>query len=226
MRIILEKYATECPYLDKRTWAYAAFRAFSMAPSIYEQLISAGWRRSGLIFYQNSCPGCTECTPIRINVKNFSPDRSQKRNLKLNSDIVCSVRPFAESNEERLLYNRYVTERHQQELKEEDVYAELFADSPVHSMVIRYYLGPKLAAAGWMDIMPDSISSIYLAYDPELSSRGLGTFSILKQIELCRALDKKNLHLGFHVKDSRKMNYKGRFDATELLCGGQWKTLE
>lgn len=223
MRIIFEKYATECPYLDNRTWVYAAFRSFSMAPSIYEQLIGSGWRRSGLIFYQNACPGCTECTPIRINVEKFRPDRSQRRNLKLNSDIICAVRPFAESDEERQLYNRYVVERHQQDTKGADVYSELFADSPISSMVIRYYLGAKLAAAGWMDIMPDSISSIYLAYDPDLSERGLGTFSILKQIELCRTLGKKNLHLGFHVKDSKKMNYKGRFAATELLCGSEWK---
>ena len=224
MRIILEKYATECPYLDSRTWAYSAFRASSMPPSVYEQLISSGWRRSGLIFYQNSCPGCSECTPIRIDAEKFRPDRSQRRNLKLNSDITCAVRPFADSDEERQLYKRYVTERHQQELSGGDVYSELFADSPVSSMVIRYYLGPKLAAAGWMDVMPDSISSIYLAYDPDLSSRGLGIFSILKQIELCRSLGKKSLHLGFHVKDSRKMNYKARFKAAELLHEGNWQT--
>ncbi|OGV33532.1 MAG: hypothetical protein A2020_10565 [Lentisphaerae bacterium GWF2_45_14] len=225
MRIILEKYTTECPYLDNKTWAYSAFRTFAMAPAVYEYLIGSGWRRSGLIFYQNSCPGCSECRPIRINVEKFRPDRSQSRNIRRNSDIICSVRPFAHNHEEQELYNRYVIKRHEQKLSGADVYAELFADSPVQSMAIKYYLGPRLAAVGWMDIMPESISSIYLAYDPDFSSRGLGVFSILKQIELCRFLGKKSLHLGFHVKDSKKMCYKSKFKSAELLIDEQWSPI-
>ena len=59
-------------------------------------------------------------------------------------------------------------------------------------------------------------------FDPELTSRGLGTFMILDHIERTRALGLPHLYLGYWVKQSAKMAYKARFQPQEQLGASGW----
>ena len=78
---------------------------------------------------------------------------------------------------------------------------------------------------GWIDVLPYSLSSIYFSFDPEYSSRSLGTFSILQQAALCARLGKEWLHLGFWVKERQNMTYKSRFKPCQILIDGTWSEL-
>jgi len=69
------------------------------------------------------------------------------------------------------------------------------------------------------------LSAIYTFFDPEESSRSLGVYSVLKQIELCADLDVPYLYLGYWIKDSRKMSYKTDYRPVELLVHGRWVTI-
>ena len=82
---------------------------------------------------------------------------------------------------------------------------------------MEYYLGDKLIGAGWLDVLPNGISSIYYIFDPDYSKRSLGTFSVMKEIELCNDLGKEWLYLGFYVRESPKMSYKADFKPYQLL---------
>lgn len=46
-----------------------------------------GYRRAGSILYKNICPHCKKCQPIRILVSDFVPSKSQRKVLRINSDI-------------------------------------------------------------------------------------------------------------------------------------------
>src|SRR5690606_33582560 len=67
----------------------------------YPQALQWGFRRSGDIVYRPHCRGCQACVAVRIPVAAFAPDRSQRRCLARNADVVARVLP-AERNDERL----------------------------------------------------------------------------------------------------------------------------
>ncbi len=213
-----------CPYLDNREWVNHSFVVLGIDPRLYEGLQSFGWRRSGSSFYQNHCPNCKECVPLRVDVNKFTPDRSQRRNLKRNHDVTWTLTPPSFEEEDFQLYRDYVIRRHGSEHDvDTNIYSYLHVDSPMTTQLIRYRKGGRLMGVGWIDVMPDSLSSVYFSYNLEFAPSGPGVFSILKQIEIAREMGKSWLYLGFHVADSRKMAYKSRFKPHQILVDGQWR---
>lgn len=203
-----------------------SFYAETLSPQFYERLIAKGFRRSGQAFYQNHCPGCTACLPIRADVRHFSPSRSQRRVLKKNSDIRYSRRPAGFEADDFELYCNYLHQRHPESSNTtKEGYINFLIDSPIQTEIMRYYLGKQLIGLGWIDIMPKSLSSVYFAFDPEFSSRSLGTYSILRQLELAKELGKDWLQLGFWVEKSQKMSYKSNFSPCEILLDENWKAI-
>ncbi len=82
-----------CPYLPERI-ARMPLRipARLLQRSELEQRLDTGDRRQGIFLYRTSCPGCRACEPIRIEVEQFSPNRSQRRALSHgNARIVVEV---------------------------------------------------------------------------------------------------------------------------------------
>ena len=212
-----------CPYLENREWVNHSFITHELDAGLYEGLQSYGWRRCGSSFYQNHCPGCSECAPIRVDVKSFSPDRSQRRNLRLNADVTWTIEDPVFREEDFSLYKEYVTKRHGSERDLDDtVFSFLHVKSPVDTKVIRYRKAGRTMGVGWFDLMPDSLSSVYFAYDLEFAPFGPGTFSILKQIEVARQMGRSWVYLGFYVAGSRKMSYKSRFQPSQILVNGAW----
>ncbi|MNT77160.1 arginyl-tRNA-protein transferase [compost metagenome] len=72
-----------------------------------------------------------------------------------------------------------------------------------------------------IDVLDDGLSSVYTFYDPDIAD-GLGTYSIVWQIEQCRALNLPWLYLGYWIADSRKMSYKSSFRPAQFLVDGAW----
>ncbi|CAG5125688.1 unnamed protein product [Candidula unifasciata] len=86
-----------------------------------------------------------------------------------------------------------------------------------------YLLDGKLIAVGVVDILPSSVSSVYLYYDPEYSFLGLGVYSALREIALVRELnlsapDLKYYYMGFYIHNCQKMRYKGQYRPSFLAC--------
>jgi arginine-tRNA-protein transferase len=77
-------------------------------------------------------------------------------------------------------------------------------------------------AVAVLDRLDNGISAIYTFYEPEASSRSLGSFVILWQIELARELELPAVYLGYWIRNCRKMNYKTRYRPIELLTNGHW----
>jgi arginine-tRNA-protein transferase len=215
----------QCPYFPEiRESMTHAFSAKKMAPAIYETLISDGFRRNGFYFYQNLCPDCGSCIPIRVDVEKFKPSKTQRRIFRKNQDVKIIRHPTIFDWEAFLLYRKYCDQRHDSAETEAD-YRRFLIESPVPTDMMRYYVGKKLIGLGWTDVLPNSLSSVYFAFDPDESFRSPGVFSLLKEVELCRALRKPWLHLGFWIKEHPKMSYKNQYRPCQLLIGGRWQEL-
>ena len=48
---------------------------------LYGPALERGFRRAGGHLYYPNCPQCRACTPCRIDVEHFTPDRAQRRCL-------------------------------------------------------------------------------------------------------------------------------------------------
>jgi arginine-tRNA-protein transferase len=212
-----------CPYLPAGNWITRLFYASRMPESAYESLLENGWRRSGCAFYHNACPNCESCIPLRIDVKRFCPNRSQKRTLARNRDITLERTPATFHAQDYILYKKYCLSRHGQNPAENE-YRRFLIESPLDSEIMRYRIGPDLIAAAWIDMLPGSVSSVYCAYDPAHAQRSPGTLSILRQVELCRELQKPWLYLGFFVSSSPRMRYKKNFRPCEVFMDQQWRS--
>ena len=211
-----------CPYLDGGEWIAYCLYTRNTAPAIYESLINSGFRRNGFSIYKNICPNCDACLPVKVDAANFKPSKSQRRVLKKNRDVIVRRHPTCFDAEGFLLYRKYCHLRHGHIPREEE-YSAFLIESPVPGEMMRYYLGRRLVGVGWIDVLPDSLSSVYFAYDPDFSARSLGVFSVMKEIELCAATGKSWLQLGFWVGRNRKMSYKNRYRPCYLLVDNKWR---
>ncbi|ODV98077.1 hypothetical protein PACTADRAFT_185538 [Pachysolen tannophilus NRRL Y-2460] len=91
---------------------------------------------------------------------------------------------------------------------------------PVHEC---YYINNKLAAIAVLDILPNSISSVYFIWDPDYSSWGLGNLSGLRELCLTERLNKNWYYLGYYIQDCEKMKYKKKFKGELLdICRSQF----
>ena len=68
---------------------------------------------------------------------------------------------------------------------------------------------------GFLDRGEDCLSCVYFIYDTRFSHLGLGTFSILKEIEHTRSLGLKYYCLGYYVRECQRMAYKNNFKPRE-----------
>lgn len=213
-----------CPYLESREWIVHVFQSPILEGEIYEHLLNYGFRRSGTSFYQNHCPNCNECVSLRIPVADFKPTKSQRRILKKNQDLKITREKVSFQQEDFELYQKYCNTRHEKEEQQYvGDYKQFLINSPVETQMMRYYFQEKLIGVAWLDLLPESISSVYFAFDPQYSNRSLGNFSILKEIELCKELSREWYHLGFWVRGSQKMSYKAQFHPYQrLVSQGEW----
>ncbi len=214
-----------CPYLPNRRWVSHAFAAGQLTGEVYESLINEGWRRSGSIFYRNCCPACSLCIPIRVPVSEFSMSDSQRRVMRRNRDVEVSYHEIAPDEAIWQLYRTYQRERHGRGAEDGESwesYVKFLGESPVPTMVMRYTVGDELIGAGWIDLLPEGISSVYFAYDPRHASRSPGTLSALHELRFASELGREWYYLGFFVPGCPSMSYKARFRPYELLIDGRW----
>jgi len=218
---VFESSNGDCPYLNNLEWISYMFRVDELQGRVYEQLIDKGFRRSGHFFYKNKCPNCTECISVRLQVAAFKMSRSQKRVWKKNRDLRVVQHPVEFEREGFNLYHRYSQWKHQSETSEEN-YRDFLIATAVTTIMMRFYDDKVLAGIGWVDLLENSLSSVYFAFSPDYAKRSLGIYSALKEIELAQQMKKSYLHLGFWVRDCQSMSYKTQFKPFQLLKDGTW----
>lgn len=227
--------AMPCPYLpgrqERKLFTHLTGRR---AASLHHLLSDNGFRRSQNLIYRPACDGCSACQSVRIVAQEFEPTARYRRVLKLNADIAVEVCQPRATAEQYGLFKRYLEARHSgggmTQMSFVD-YEYMVEDTPVQTVVVEYRLKTRLdhplVAVALTDVMPDGLSMVYSFYDPDLDKRGLGNLLILDHIEQVKLAGLSYVYLGYWVKDSPKMAYKGRFHPLEVQRGPLgWKRLE
>ena len=225
-----------CPYLPGRSErkVFTELRGDS-ADELNEALGRIGFRRSQTVAYRPSCLDCQACVSVRVVASEFKASSSQKRTLKVNSDLVTSeCRPWA-TDEQYELLRKYLAARHpgggMAEMDESD-FADMVEHTPVSSYVIEYRepgegnAPGRLVGACLTDVQGDGLSMIYSFYDPEIEDRaGLGNYIILDHIRRAAENGLPYVYLGYWVEGSDRMQYKVRYRPLERLTRGGWQRM-
>jgi arginine-tRNA-protein transferase len=80
-----------------------------------------------------------------------------------------------------------------------------------------------LVAVAVTDFVADGASAVYSFFDPDLPARGLGTYCILKQLDITRRLGLQYLYLGYWIAGHPKMDYKSRFMPLQAYVDERWQ---
>jgi len=231
----LRFYMTEngpCPYLDdheeRKIFAHLTAHA---GPGLHDAMSRAGFRRSQNVIYRPACVGCDACQSCRIDAVRFTPNKSQRRTLKRNADLICDERPAEATQEQFALLKRYLAARHPVGGMNEMVfgdYAAMTEEIWARTRIFEYREPGqdgergRLVAAALSDWMSDGVSMVYSFFDPDLSQRSLGVYMICQHAEMTRSRGLPYVYLGYWVPGSPKMGYKTAFQPLEILRADGW----
>jgi len=206
----------------------------------YDYLKRHGFCRYSTLAYKYICEKCSQCTPIRVRVKDFKMSKSQRVVWNKNQDIEVTLQKASDkfvSDEKALLFREYdAYHNHNMPGFEKKSLEE--AKSMLSDMNsgyegiwnLEYRLNGRLIGVGIIDYTENgeekinALCSNYFYYEisEEVEQRSLGVFSVLKEIELCRQLEVPYYYLGLYLNNFQKMNYKTNFKPYELYMDGVW----
>lgn len=166
-----------------------AFLSFRASPGEMDAVWAAGWRHFGPCFFRTRWmtlgnPGTPlELMPLRFPLENWMPRKSQRRVLRKNSDLSCRIAPTVVTDEIRGLFTRHAT-RFTQDIPQslEDFLGPCPDGEPCRNVMIELRKDGRLAAASFLDIGLESVSSIYAVFDPAEEKRSLGTATMLIEL--------------------------------------------
>lgn len=201
------------------------FDAQKITMTELELLLSDGWRHFGTLFFRYNLgvyqQEIRRVIPLRIRLSDLSFSKSQRRNMLRNRDLIVVRKPLSVTADSHRLFEQHklrFTEHIPNDITE---FVPMRAvDSPSQTEQFSIYDGEDLIAESYFDISEKSISGIYAMFDQAHSSRGLGIFTMLCEIEYARSLGKDFYYLGYVYEGSSFYDYKKRFRSTEAF---DWK---
>ena len=204
------------------------------AETLNDSLSQQGFRRSQNVLYRPSCAECSACLSARVRVADFKPNRTQRKILRRNSDLQREANSPWATEDQFLLFRRYLDSRHATGgMADMDIFefAAMIEETPIRSRVIEYTratANPRnrdITAVCLTDVLADGLSMVYSFYDPDRAADSLGTHVILDHIEIAREAGLPYVYLGYWVPGSPKMGYKAKFSGLEVYAGGRWQEM-
>jgi arginine-tRNA-protein transferase len=205
-----------------------AFEADRVTPAQLDTLLANGWRHFGSYFFRYNLGMVGDdvrlVTPLRIRLSEFSLSKSQRRVLRDNSDLTIKIEPLSIDLAAEELFDR-----HKQRFDHhppDTIYEFLASDaesSPCETKQIRVFDKDRLVAVSFFDVGERACSGVYAVFEPSYSKRGLGIFTMLKEIEYSIENGKEFYYQGYAYEGESFYDYKKRFRPTETFnWNGSW----
>lgn len=210
---------TELVFINEEFYAYEVSR------EQMDVLLADAWRHFGVYFFRYNL-GLYEdeirrVEPLRIRLKDFVPSKSQRRILRKNADLRYEIRPIEITDESQDLFERHKTRfTSGQPFSIYDFLSREPATVPSDGSELAVYLDDRLVAVSYFDEANIATSGIYACFDPDLSARGLGIFTMLKEIEYSIQTGREYYYPGFAYEGPSFYDYKKQFAALECF---DWK---
>ncbi len=192
-----------------------------------DQVWAAGWRHFGRYFFRYSTQqakdgGLQTITPLRISLASCSFTKSQRRALNKNAGLRTEISPATLDGELRALFQRH-KQRFTHNIPDtlETFLGPDPARGPCECRMLRVFDGEQLIAASFLDLGQQAASSVYAIFEPEHAARSLGIYTLLLEIQHCRAAGLRWLYTGYATREPSVYDYKKQFRGTEALA---WTT--
>lgn len=220
-----------CPYLEgEQARLPMRLPVRPLTEAEFDLRLRRGERRQGLLLYRPNCPSCRACEAIRIDVRRYVLNKTQRRILRKGNELFRIEQGAPTLTEDRVdLYNLHKQGRGLMgdgDPIDASGYGAFLVDSCVESFELRYRIDGELSGVAVVDRGSDGLSAVYTYFDPELHRYSPGVYSVLKQMEMCRQLGLRYLYLGLYVANCRSMAYKARYLPHERLVGGVWRRFD
>ena len=218
------KSSIDCPYGQPYKAVYHQALFNTLPDFLMDIYLAAGYRRNGNIIYNMHCPDCRACVPIRIAPGEFSPNRNQKRVLKLNQDVAVKIQPLQCSEDNLELLQKFLASRYPgRESSAMDYYSGFFLNHICSNTVeFRYFAGDRLIGVAIVDLSDLWLNVVFFYFDPEAGKRSPGTFNILHLIDFCRQKEIRFIYLGYWINDVKAMRYKAYFKPHYVFKDNTW----
>ena len=216
----------ECPYNLPFQAVYNQALFDSMPDFIMETYLASGYRRNGNIIYNMHCSECRECVPIRLDPKEFKPNRNQKRVWNRNRDVSVETTPLTCGAENLELLEKFLSARYPgRDSSPLDYYTGFFLNHITSTVEFRYRLGSELIGVAIADLSTTWLNVVFFYFDPAAENRSPGTYNILYLIDFCRRQGIQFIYLGYWIEDVKAMSYKAKFKPHQILIDDTWKTV-
>lgn len=211
---------------------HQTFEKRRVPPDQMDLLWANGWRHFGTHFFRYSLAEhrgrVCSVIPLRVDLQNFTPSRSQKRALARNRDLTFLIRDaFIDDAKHELFF------RHRERFEDnvpDSLYTFLShqpASVPCRNQELCVYEGDRLLAASFLDLGQTATSAVYAIFAPEEHKRSLGIYTMLRAIEYSRELGCRHYYPGYAYREPSVYDYKKNFTGLEYLDWDYgWKQFE
>jgi arginyl-tRNA--protein-N-Asp/Glu arginylyltransferase len=204
------------------------FRSIHRAtPAEMDALWAEGWRHFGTQFFRYASSWYAgqqvRVLPLRIDLRNFLPSRSQRRVLKRNADVRVAFGQATINAERETMFAE-----HRSRFKENvpdslrDFLSSAPAQVPCEAKECQLFVNHRLFAIGYFDVGEQAVSAVYSIFDPAESQRSPGIKLILEEIHWATEHDFRYFYLGYCYDRRSFYDYKKRFRGSEYL---DWRTM-
>lgn len=212
-----------CPYGLPHVSTFHQATFGPLSERAMELFLAAGYRRNGNCLYNMSCLTCSACIPIRLHPSEFRPNRNQKRVWAKNNDVTTALLPMKVTEEDLALCEKFLRARYPSENNSaQGYYRDFFLNNIVNSIRLQYRVDDRLVGTSVIDIGYNWMNAVYFYFDPDESPRSLGTYNVLRLVDLCREWEIEFLYLGYFIRSVPAMSYKANFHPHYLFSGQQW----
>lgn len=198
------------------------FYTTRVVPEHYDDLLAGGWRHFGTRFFRYNLAvfegEIRRVIPLRIRLASSSLSKSQRRVLSKNSDLRVKIGPIQITGESEKLFDRHKL-RFENDIPG-SIYDFLSPEPdiiPLLGRELAVYDHDRLIAVSYFDLGRRSASGIYAAFEPEESARGLGIFTMLKEIEFATQIGCEFYYHGYAYEGRSFYDYKKRFRGLEAF---------